>query len=295
MERREASCRQTPGLHRSWFAIGVILFLSQLLVVGAPLHGQALSGNVLDPFEALQKSLDRAANEQLQGGPRPAQLVAKAVAPAAEAEGVRGRAIVFSPENGSRSDRKLSAEEHFRLLGVDAGRIFREEGVPVALLSIAQVESNWKRFALSPKGAFGLWQFMPATAQKYGVRVDGLRDERADVQKSTRAAARYLRDLHFRFGDWALAIAAYNAGERAVERAIERGASGDFWNLSTRRLLPAETRAYVPAVLATFDPPGLGRAIGSAAQSNGQFIRPRVEYAASRQVEVVDVESKGRM
>jgi membrane-bound lytic murein transglycosylase D len=162
------------------------------------------------------------------------------------------------------------------------------------LLKIAQVESNWKPFALSSKGAFGLWQLMPATARRYGLRVDGTGDDRSDTGKATRVAARYLRDLHERFGDWALALAAYNAGEDAVEKAIERGASRDFWNLSQRKLLPEETRAYVPAVLASFGPSGTQRAIGLGVKSNGKFVEPRIMYAAARQVPVADADSKGR-
>jgi len=167
------------------------------------------------------------------------------------------------------------------LLGVDAGRIFREEGVPVALLWMAQVESNWKPSALSPKGAFGLWQLMPATARRYGLRVDSMRDDREDMDKSTRAAARYLRDLHLQFGDWALALAAYNAGESAVQKAMERGRSDDFGNLSRRKLLPAETRAYVPAVLAAVDPFGMERTMAIGRRLNDKDFTRRMVYAAA--------------
>ena len=101
-----------------------------------------------------------------------------------------------------------------------------------------------------------------------------MRDDRADMDKSTRAAARYLRDLHLQFGDWPLAVAAYNAGERAVQKAMERGGSNDFDNLSRRKLLPAETRAYVPAVLGSFDLTRTEKANVLAAKSNAKFVRP---------------------
>ncbi len=153
--------------------------------------------------------------------------------------------------------------------------------MPVALLRIAQVESNWKPFALSPKGALGLWQFMPVTARRYGLRVDAMRDDRADMDKATRAAAQYLRDLHVRFDDWTLALAAYNAGEDAVRRAIEHGGSKDFGTLSRRRLLPAETRAYVPAVLRALDAFGADQPIVVAPRSNEKFVAPRIVYAAT--------------
>jgi membrane-bound lytic murein transglycosylase B len=188
-----------------------------------------------------------------------------------------------------------SAEQRFQLLGVDAGGIFRAEGVPVALLRMAQVESNWKPFALSPKGAFGLWQFMPATARRYGLRVDATHDDRADMEKATHAAARYLRDLHLRFGEWALALAAYNAGEDAVQRAMQRGESNDFGNLSRQKLLPAETRAYVPAVLTALDELETERTTVVGPRLNRKFVASRIVYAAARQAQVVDSDSKGRM
>lgn len=126
--------------------------------------------------------------------------------------------------------------------------ILRSEGVPVELSAVVLVESGGLPTALSPKGARGVWQFMPDTARRYGLVVDGERDDRTDVIKSTHAAARYLRDLHAKFEDWPLALAAYNAGELAVANAMSRGRSRDFRSLSDSARLPAETRGYVPAV-----------------------------------------------
>jgi hypothetical protein len=280
---------------RDWAAFAAILLIAQFFAVAAPLRGQAPSRRASDPFESLQRSLDVAVGEQLARVLRTGQFVANTVPRVTSDARPASGASSPSPEANAPSGGMPSAEQRFQLLGVDAGRIFREEGVPVELLRIAQVESNWKPFALSPKGAFGLWQLMPATAWRYGLRVDAMDDDRADVDKSTRAAARYLRDLHLRFGDWALALAAYNAGEDAVQRAMERGASRDFWNLSERKLLPAETRAYVPAVLVALDPFGTERTIVLGPKAEGKFVAPRIVYAAARQVQVVDSDSKGRM
>jgi soluble lytic murein transglycosylase-like protein len=125
--------------------------------------------------------------------------------------------------------------------------ILSAEGVPDDMLAVVLVESGGRKSALSPKGARGLWQFMPDTARRYGLEVTADRDERIEIAKSTRAAARYLRDLYQRFGDWRLAFAAYNAGEQAVERAVARTGHRDFSRIE--RDLPAETRNYVPAVM----------------------------------------------
>ncbi len=128
--------------------------------------------------------------------------------------------------------------------------ILKEEGLPPEILGLMLVESGGNPAALSPQGARGLWQFMPATARRYGLKVSYGTDERLDVERSSRAAARHLRDLHELFGDWSLALAAYNAGDGAVQKAVRRGRTKDFVKLSALRLLPAETRAYVPTVLA---------------------------------------------
>jgi soluble lytic murein transglycosylase-like protein len=132
------------------------------------------------------------------------------------------------------------------------GRILIEEKVPVELLAVAMVESGFNPMALSPKGARGIWQFMPETAERYGLVVSVDDDHRTHPERSTRAAARYLRDLYRQFGDWKLALAAYNWGENRLQRIIEQTGIHDFDRLARRGLLPLETRKYVPAVLAAW-------------------------------------------
>jgi len=125
-------------------------------------------------------------------------------------------------------------------------RVFREEGLPPELVWVGLVESGYDPQARSPKDALGIWQLTPATAEAFGLT----RHERTNPEKSTRAAARYLKSLYTGLGEWALTLAAYNAGERRVQEAIERAGTRDFRRLSASGLLPRETQAYVPAVLA---------------------------------------------
>lgn len=129
-------------------------------------------------------------------------------------------------------------------------QVFREEGVPEWLLGVGFVESTYNTSAHSPKAAHGIWQFIPGTGDRYGLKRTAWVDERSNPEKSTRAAARYLRDLHALFGDWQLALAAYNWGEGRVAKIIRRTGIRDFWTLANQGLLPEETTNYVPSVLA---------------------------------------------
>ena len=129
--------------------------------------------------------------------------------------------------------------------------IFREEGVPLDLVYMAHVESHFKPNAYSRAKARGLWQFMLGTGKVYGLRQDWWIDERSDIVKSTHAAAQHLRDLYERFGDWHLAMAAYNVGSRRIDRVRRRyGKTLDYWTMVKRRMLPRETRSFVPSILA---------------------------------------------
>lgn len=129
-------------------------------------------------------------------------------------------------------------------------RVLREEGMPQDLIYLAQAESAFQPQAVSKAGARGMWQFMAFSGRKYGLAKNTWVDERQDPEQATRAAARYLRALYDEFGDWYLAMAAYNAGAGAIERAVERTGYADFWELYHRNVLPKETQNYVPIILA---------------------------------------------
>ena len=129
-------------------------------------------------------------------------------------------------------------------------RVFRQEGVPQDLMFLAQAESGFQPLALSRMGARGMWQFMPWDGEHAGLQRNWWVDERQDPEKATRAAARLLKDLFGQFGDWYLAMAAYNSGPGTVQRAVQRTGYADFWELYRRDVLPEETRNYVPIILA---------------------------------------------
>ncbi|HYB34091.1 MAG TPA: transglycosylase SLT domain-containing protein, partial [Steroidobacteraceae bacterium] len=149
-------------------------------------------------------------------------------------------------------------------------------GMPLELALLPVVESAFQPYAYSRARAAGLWQFIPGTGSKYGLKQDWWYDGRRDIVESTRAALDYLQSLHEEFGDWLLAIAAYNCGEKLVERAVEMnraaGRSIEFWNL----WLPTETRAYVPKLLAmkrlVLDPEAYGLSI-SPIPNQPSFVR----------------------
>jgi soluble lytic murein transglycosylase-like protein len=204
-----------------------------------------------EPFAALHQRLDSAADRLLSNAGEAIRIEDAPAGQPKAADATRAEVEQFAQEhwNGRLEDLRRALE---RVQGLrptlEAG--LREEGIPTGLVAVVLVESAGHTTALSPEGARGLWQFMPATARRYGLKVASGTDDRLDVERSSRAAARHLHDLHEQFGSWPLALAAYNAGADTVQKAIRRAGTTDFATLSARRLLPVETRAYVPAVLA---------------------------------------------
>jgi membrane-bound lytic murein transglycosylase D len=128
--------------------------------------------------------------------------------------------------------------------------VLKQEGIPQDLIYLAQAESGFHPQAVSRAGARGIWQFMGSRARGYGLQHNLWVDDRQDPEKSTRAAAHHLKDLYAQFGDWYLAMAAYNSGPGTVQAAVRRTGYADFWELYRRNVLPKETRNYVPIILA---------------------------------------------
>jgi soluble lytic murein transglycosylase-like protein len=271
-----------------WSSLARWLASALLLAVGHG-HAQLIEPQpepaARDPFGAYHSSLSKAADSAL-GLPVQPRVEVKRSDFALSSAPMTTSANVSVP---------AAAINRVQQLQPILEPILREERVPADLAAVVLVESGGQPAALSPKGARGIWQFMPDTARRYGLIVSRDRDERLDIQRSTRAAARYLRDLHEQFGDWQLAFAAYNTGGDRVQRAIERSHTSDFALLSSGQSLPLETRRYVPAVINAIVK--IGNASGFVATSRGARV-PWVLYAenkvATNQAESLK-ESKGKL
>jgi len=213
-------------------------------------YSQKAPSGLSQPFAEFDTSLARAADTIVASGVQPAP-------PTTGQTNVNKTADISVPINnlqqsrGSGSGGQSAGAMRLSLLRPVVDPILRRHGVPADLAAVILVESGGRVDSLSPKGARGLWQLMPDTARRYGLRVDEMRDDRLDLFSATDAAARYPHDLYAEFGDWKLALAAYNTGEANLGSAILRAHTQDFDQLTNLRMLPLETRNYVPHVLAT--------------------------------------------
>ena len=160
-------------------------------------------------------------------------------------DAVKGYLRTYTIKNRAKTERILGKSVMYFPIYEEQ---FRKSGIPDALKYLSVTESALNPVAISSASAVGLWQFMKATGREYGLRIDQTVDERSDPHLSTAAAAAYLAKQYNRFGDWALAIAAYNSGPGNVSKAIRRGRSKNFWKI--KKYLPRETRSYVPGYIA---------------------------------------------
>jgi transglycosylase-like protein with SLT domain len=208
------------------------------------------AASVGDDFSVYHQSLANAADVALANVAREVEISTQTDGIATDSTAQPDETILhqFAQQYWNGNDEAVRrAVERVTQLRPMLSPILHEEGIPDEIAALVLVESAGQLTALSPKGARGIWQFMPDTARRYGLVVTADLDERIEVVKSTRAAACYLRDLYKRFGDWRLAFAAYNAGEEAVERAVTRTGHTDFSRID--RALPGETRTYILAVM----------------------------------------------
>jgi membrane-bound lytic murein transglycosylase D len=128
--------------------------------------------------------------------------------------------------------------------------ILKEKDIPEEIVLLPLIESGFNPYAYSPARAVGYWQFIASTAKRYGLEINWWRDERRDPVKSTAAAADYLKDLYDMFGSWNLAMAAYNAGEGKILKALNRTKTDDYWSLLGTKYIKRETKEYVPKFIA---------------------------------------------
>ena len=152
-----------------------------------------------------------------------------------------------SPKGRPTLEHGLSRAGRYREM---VSETFKQAGVPQDLIYLAMAESGFQPLAVSRAGARGMWQFMAGRGSEYGLERNWWVDDRQDPVKSTQAAAKHLKDLYSEFGDWYLAMAAYNTGPGNVQHAVERTGYADFWELYKRGVLPQETRNYVPIIVA---------------------------------------------
>ncbi|MGH9510050.1 MAG: lytic transglycosylase domain-containing protein [Terriglobales bacterium] len=220
--------------NKSTFLLQVGVAIAGLFLLSGMASAQAPPD---DPFSALHQQRLQAAELALSRATVAIPAVATSNAPPQQSSALASDAVPVWARGLSSATWELMVKS------------FEAEGLPVDLLAVGWVESRFDPTALSPKGARGIWQFMPETARHYGLLVGEGRDDRTDLVLSTRAAARHLADLYHRFGDWPLAVAAYNAGAERIEAAVTRAGTRNFWSLQP--WLPTETQGYVPAVLRT--------------------------------------------
>ena len=232
--------------------LAVLTAATLLFSLSVPTEAQELRAapvaSVEESFTAFHRALNAKTTDLLADAQRPGPV------PTSEAERSAGSDVDTAPKSlfprqTEPSSQLQSALERLRTLRPVVESVLREEGIPPQMEAVALIESGGHINALSRKGARGLWQLMPDTARRYGLAVTPAADERLDLYKSTRAAARYLRDLYLQFGDWQLALAAYNAGEDTVQRAIKRAGTRDFTTIARAGMVPLETQNYVSAVL----------------------------------------------
>lgn len=163
-------------------------------------------------------------------------------------------------------------------------RIFLQEGLPQEIAYLAVVESGFNPYATSPSNAAGIWQFIPSTARRFGLRIDEFVDERRDPYKSTVAAAKYLKSLYSMFGNWELAIAGYNCGEKCVAKRLE--AYNGITYKDIKDYLPSETREYVPRFFAILLIANNPEKYGLDTRSN---IYDVINFTADKEINLLDL------
>ena len=242
--------------HRRWLPAAILLCAACTTTAPAP-HTPSSAPPPLPQTridgEQFRHELEEAytgivAREGLPVAAPEVDVEAAASIPIPEHRTINGAVNLFSTRMKNSIQTSLLRSARYRTMIDDA---LAEQDLPRGFAYLPVIESAYLPRLTSRAGAHGVWQFMPETAREYGLRVDWWIDERADPHRSTKAAARYLRDLYRQFDDWSLVLAAYNCGPGRVSRALERTGATTFWELLEAEAVPKETRGYVPTFYAT--------------------------------------------
>ncbi|HYC61446.1 MAG TPA: transglycosylase SLT domain-containing protein [Thermoanaerobaculia bacterium] len=244
--------------------------------------------------DAYTHILSRAGTDNIAPDVAVVDLEAAASIPIPEHRTIDSAVRLFSGSMKDSIQTSLLRSSRYRKL-IDAA--LAEQQLPKGLAYLPVIESAYLPTLTSRAGAHGIWQFMPDTAREYGLRVDWWIDERADPEHSTRAAAKYLRDLYRMFDDWSLALAAYNCGPGRVRRTLQQANAKSFWELLDAGLLPKETRGYVPTFYATIliasDPEAYGfRLGGTTNDSDEKRVDVRGPVSLAYIAEAIDVDEE---
>jgi membrane-bound lytic murein transglycosylase D len=293
-------------MRNTWLLAGVA-FYGIACASSAPLPKVAPAAHVAaaprKPFDAdaFRAELENAYTQILSRTavdpgkpPTDAEIVdveAAASIPIPEHRTINAAVRLFSVDMKDSIQTSLLRSARYRKL-ID--KALAEQKLPKGLAYLPVIESAYMPTLTSRAGAHGIWQFMPATAREYGLRVDWWVDERADPEHSTRAAAIYLRDLYRMFDDWSLALAAYNCGPGRIRRTLDQAGATSFWELLDAGLLPKETRGYVPTFYATLliasDPDAYGFVLGENAEHDEKRVDVRGPVSLTYIAEAIGVD-----
>jgi membrane-bound lytic murein transglycosylase D len=254
---------------------------------------QADSDDFRKELEAVYAQILTRSTDKVPASAPVVDLEAAASIPIPEHRTINSAVRLFSVDMKDSIQASLIRSGRYRKL-ID--RALAEQKLPKGLAYLPVIESAYMPTLTSRAGAYGIWQFMPDTAREYGLRVDWWVDERADPQLSTRAAAKYLKDLHRMFGDWSLALAAYNCGPGRVRRTLSEAGVSSFWELLDAGLLPKETRGYVPTFYATLliasDPETYGFTLGKVQEHDEKQVELRGPLSLAYLAEVTGVKEE---
>ena len=251
-------------------------------VAAAPTQSQPPSAEKLQ-LDEYRRTLESAYNEIVAREGKPVaepkvDVEAAASIPIPDHRAIRGALQYFTTDLKPSIQESLIRSAKYKKL-ID--KALDDYKLPRGLAYLPVIESAYVPTVTSRAGAHGIWQFMPETAREYGLRVDWWVDERADPERSTRAAAAYLKDLYRQFNDWPLALAAYNAGPGRIRRAMNATGGTTFWQLLEDEAVPKETRGYVPTFFATLtiasDPSTYGFRLGQTIDQPVDFDHKPVE------------------